>query len=74
MRVFADASGRSWEVVVGRQSWGAIVGIFVPRDGVQDLRESPLSASGYEEGTRELDALDLEGLRSLLARSVPKEI
>ena len=74
MRLFKDASGRGWEVVVGRQSWGAIVGIFVPQDGSGDLRESPLFASGYEEGNRELDALDLDELRALLTRSVPKKM
>lgn len=72
MRTFEELSGRGWEVVVGRQSWGAVVAIFVPRDGSDDVRETPLSASSYEAGNDELDELDVQGLRRLLAASSPK--
>jgi hypothetical protein len=74
MRTFEDQSGESWEVVVGRQSWGGVVAIFVPRNGAGDVRETPLAASGYEEANAELDTLDVHGLRRLLARSLPKEV
>jgi hypothetical protein len=74
MRTFEEPSGRGWEVVVGRESWGALVAIFVPRDGSQDVREAPLSASSYEEGNDELDRLDAQGLSRLLAASRPKQI
>jgi hypothetical protein len=74
MRSFEDARGRGWEVVVGRQSWGTVVAIFVPQDHTQEVREAALAASGHEDGNRELDELDVEGLRRLLARSLPKAL
>jgi hypothetical protein len=74
MRTFEDPSGRGWEVVVGRQSWGAVVAIFVPRDSSEDVRETPLSASSYEEGNDELEMLDVQGLCRLLAASLPKQV
>lgn len=74
MRAFTDAAGGSWEVVAGRESWGAIVAIFVSIDREEPVRQVPLRASGYEDGNAELDAHDLDGLRQLLERSVPKEL
>jgi hypothetical protein len=50
------------------------VAIFSAREGDRDLREAPLQASGYEQGNAELEQLDEEGLRRLLARSRPKEL
>jgi hypothetical protein len=74
MRIFSDAGGRRWEVVPGRESWGGIVAIFFPADGSRDLRQAPLLAGGYEEANTELEGLDVEGLRALLARAVPKDV
>ena len=74
MRAFTDALGRGWEVVAGRESWGAIVALFIPIDTDEPVRQVPLRASGYEDGNAELDSHDLEGLRELLARSTPKEL
>ena len=74
MRIFSDAGGRRWEVVPGRESWGGIVAIFFPVDGSRDLRQTPLRASGYEDANTELDELDVEGLRDLLARALPKDV
>lgn len=72
IRSFTDADGRVWDVVTGRESWGVMVAIFVPADGGEDLRQTPLRASGYDEANAELEALDLKGLQDLLARGGPK--
>ena len=48
--------------------------IFIPADGGEDLRQTPLSASSYGEANRELDGLDEEDLRDLLDRSRPKSL
>jgi hypothetical protein len=74
MRRLTDDSGRRWEVVAGRESWGAIYAIFIPVEGEDELRHAPLSARSYEAAERELDALGDHELADLLARSVPKEL
>lgn len=87
MRTFTDERGRGWDVVAGRESWGSIVALFIPRadgaggaggagapDGARGaIRQAPLRASGYEQGNRELARCTEEELQELLDRSVPKE-
>lgn len=73
MRGFTDAEGRSWEAVVGRESWGAFFAIFIPREEGA-VRQVLLSASSYEDATRELADLDAPALRDLFRRSEPKTL
>lgn len=73
MRRFTDAEGRGWEVVVGRESWGAFFAIFIPREEGA-FRQTMLSGSSYEEATRELEGLDGQALTDLFQRSDPKTI
>lgn len=73
MRRFTEPGGGEWDVVAGRESWGAFFAIFVPRgEGV--VRQAPLDAASAEEASRELAELDDEALRRLLADSAPKEM
>lgn len=72
MRRFADAEGRVWEVVAGRESWGALFAIFIPVESGPDLRQTPLPAQSYEEATLAFDAMSDAELLELLDRSVPK--
>lgn len=80
MRIFEDADGECWDVVAGRESWGALVAIFIPHDrhGAEGrgrgnrIRQAPLRSSSYEEAAGELRSLDDDELRSLLERSVRK--
>lgn len=74
MRRFVDDGGREWEVVAGRESWGAIYAIFIPADGDGALRQSPLDAGSYDEANRVMDGLDDAGLQDLLARSSEKSL
>ncbi len=74
VRRFDDASGRSWEVVAGRESWGALVALFVPLEPGESVREVALRMDSYEVAHRELDAMDEGALRALLERSVPKSM
>jgi len=69
---FTAADGREWEVVAGRESWGAIVAIFIPVGDDQALRQTHLSAASYEEANAELGALGQEALQALLDRAIPK--
>lgn len=60
--------------MAGRESWGTIYAIFVPRDGARDLRQTLLAATSYEQATSELESLDERGLRELLESSEPKSL
>jgi hypothetical protein len=71
MRRFTDSSGGTWEVVAGRESWGAFVALFVPTEDGVELRQAPLLSSSFEHASAELDAMGETALGELLARSVP---
>lgn len=74
MRRFADRDGVEWEVVAGRESWGAIVALFVPARHGPELRQAPLPAAGYGEATALLDRMTPEALQELLDGSRPKTL
>lgn len=71
MRPFTDRDGARWDVVLGRESWGAIVALFVPVAG-GDVRQAPLPANGYDSAMAALDAMDDGQLQRLLDHSQPK--
>jgi hypothetical protein len=72
MRRFSDRAGRAWDVVVGRESWGALLALFVPADG-GTVRQAMLAAAGYTEANQELEAMSDAELQALLDGSVEKE-
>jgi hypothetical protein len=74
MRRFLDERGQTWDVVPGRESWGGFVALFIPVAGGENLRQTPLLASGHDQANAELDAMDDQGIRELLARSVPNPL
>lgn len=74
MREFEDAEGRRWDVVVGRESWGAFFAIFVPREEGPVIRQTLLLGQSNEDAVRELEALDRDGLICLLDQSERKEL
>ena len=71
MREFIDRDGTRWDVVLGRESWGAMVLLFVPA-GSGQVRQAAFPASSYDTGVTELDELSTEGLQQLLDASQPK--
>ena len=73
MRRFRDPSGRPWEAVVGRESWGAFFAIFVP-SAEGDVRQTQLQAATWSDAERELDAMDVTALHELLGRSTTKSM
>lgn len=75
MRSFEDHSGARWDIVVGRESWGTLLALFVPAGppGERPVRQAPLSGSGYDEAERELASLDESALHRLFERSKLKE-
>ncbi len=76
MRRFEDDEGGSWEVVVGRESWGAFFAIFVPRGGSDGrrIRQAMLDAGDGTEAGRTLEEMSEDALRDLLGEAEPKEL
>jgi hypothetical protein len=72
MRRFTDRTGAEWDVVLGRESWGLLLALFVPRAS-GDVRQTPLSSTAFDAATQELDTLDDDALQALLDRSAIKE-
>ena len=72
MRVYKDEEGRSWDAVVGRESWGAVVLIFVAREGSDPPRQTLMSVRSPEEGNRELKGMTEKELGDLFEGSAAK--
>jgi hypothetical protein len=72
MRRFVDRDGTPWDVVLGRESWGSLLALFVPA-GEGAVRQAPLKASAYDGATQELNELDEAALQALLDGSTLKE-
>lgn len=68
MRAFHDQQGRRWEAVVGRESYGIQVLLFLPAGG-GEVRKAVMASSTRLEAHRELDALSDIELCERLARS-----
>lgn len=74
MRKFNDERGRTWEVVVGRESWGTFVALFIPDASDAEVRQASLGARGRREADEEVEALSEGELRTLLERAEPKHL
>lgn len=74
MKRFQDRDGVEWEVVAGRESWGAVVALFVPtRDG-PEIHQAPLLADGFSEATALLESMSVDALQELLDGASPKAL
>jgi hypothetical protein len=73
MRRFRDRDGVLWDVILGRESWGATVALFAPVAGPAPVRQAPLASSAYDGAMQELDGLDDAELQALLDGSTEKE-
>ena len=72
MRIVEDADGRSWDVMVGRGSWGSLVLLFSLR-GANENRTADLAAETVRQAEQELSALSDDQVRARLADSTPWE-
>lgn len=71
MRRFRDADGREWDVVLGRESWGALLALFVPVGG-GTVMQAPLRSDGYDAAQQELDTMEEAALHELLRDATEK--
>jgi hypothetical protein len=69
---FTDKDGIEWDVIVGRESWGTTVAMFVPRVGDAGPRQSILDTVSPEEGLKRLKSMTLQELQDLLDRATLK--
>lgn len=70
MKSFTDDSGREWDVLVGRESWGAPVLLFSARRGGEN-RTLPLAAETRLDAEQLLEGLSDGDLRDRLKASDP---
>ena len=73
MRRISDPDGRTWEVVLGRASWGAHAALFVPVGHDSPVRQRDLSAASMAEAMAQIDEMDDEALRKLLEEARIKD-
>lgn len=75
MRRYTDSEGRPWDVVLGRESFGALLALFVPAAGNREPpRQTMLGADSRQGGATELGDMEPAELDELFERSQPKEI
>ena len=75
MRRYTDSEGRVWDVVLGRESFGALLALFVPAAGnTEPPRQTMLDADSRQGGATELGDMEPAELDELFQRSQPKEI
>lgn len=74
MRRYTDRLGRRWDIVIGRESFGTLLALFVPAAGNgEGPREAVLESDAQVEAEAELDAMRPADLDGLFERSKPKE-
>lgn len=75
MRRYDDPAGRAWDIVIGRESFGTMLALFVPAGGNTEApRQAVLDAESHAEAEATLDALQPADLVGLFERSQLKEI
>ena len=75
MRRYVDPRGRTWDVVVGRESFGALYALFVPAAETRaETRQALLQADSQTAARQGLEAMSEDELTELFERSEPKRL
>jgi hypothetical protein len=75
MRRITDREGRAWDVVVGRESFGALFALFVPAAGNPvEPRQTLLDADSQMDAEMEIAGMSTAALGELLGRSELKRM
>jgi len=72
VRRFEGTDGRAWDVVVGRESWGTLVALFVPIGREAPIRQTVLRADSQDVAMAEIHDVTPRELEALLERSTIK--
>lgn len=75
MRRYTDPRGRSWDVVVGRESFGALYALFVPAASTRaETRQTLLEADSQTAAAEALGDMSDDELDRLFQRSEVKRL
>jgi hypothetical protein len=69
---FSAVDGTEFDVVVGRESWGTVVAMFVPRKGDAPPRQAVMDTSSPEEALTLLRSMTHQELQDLLDKATSK--
>ena len=75
MRRYQDARGRDWDVVVGRESFGALYALFVPAGETRaETRQALLQEDSKARAQAAVEAMSDDEMNELFERSEPKRL
>lgn len=75
VRSFTDPRGRSWDVVVGRESFGALYALFVPAGETRaETRQALLHAESQADAQQSVEDMTEDELTELFERSELKRL
>ncbi len=75
MRRYTDPRGRDWDVVVGRESFGALYALFVPAGETRaETRQALLQQDSKAGAQAAVEAMSEEEMNDLFERSEPKRL
>lgn len=75
MRRYTDPRDREWDVVVGRESFGALYALFVPSGETRaETRQALLQQESKARAQAAIAAMSEEELNELFERSEPKRL
>jgi hypothetical protein len=75
VRRYTDSRGREWDVVVGRESFGALYALFVPAAETRaETRQALLQADSQARAWEAVEGMTDEEMNELFDRSEPKRL
>ena len=75
MRRYTDSRGRDWDVVVGRESFGALYALFVPAGETRaETRQTLLQQDSKAKAQAAIEAMSDDEMNELYERSEPKRL
>lgn len=75
MRRYTDPRGRDWDVVVGRESFGALYALFVPAGETRaETRQTLLQQESRSRAQAAIEAMSDDEMNDLYERSEPKRL
>ena len=75
MRRYEDSRDRTWDVVIGRESFGALYALFVPAGETRaETRQTLLMEESKAQAQAAIEAMSDEDMDELFERSEPKRL
>ncbi|MFO7894277.1 MAG: hypothetical protein R6U63_11120 [Longimicrobiales bacterium] len=75
MRRYTDPRGRDWDIVVGRESFGALYALFVPSGETRaETRQALLQEESKPQAQAAVEAMSDSEIDDLFERAEPKRL